>query len=59
MALMFRLLGVNIREHHWSTERDVAAAAAQRLRLVRLVPLTGPLGLFGQLYQVGHFVRAA
>lgn len=53
MVFMFRLLGTDIRAHHFSTERDVAAAARQVLQPVRLTPLRSRLG---PVYEVGHFV---
>lgn len=54
MVFMFRLLGTDIRAHHFSTERDVAAAAQALLTRVRVVPLRS---LAGQVYEVGHFVK--
>jgi len=42
MVLVFRLLGFNIREHHFSTEQDVSAATS----------------FLGAVYQVGHFIKA-
>ena len=61
MVLMFRLLGFNIREHHFSTEKDICAAAERYLDKVRVVqmrsPARGPWGLIGPVYEVGHFVK--
>ncbi|HLB74632.1 MAG TPA: class I SAM-dependent methyltransferase [Sedimentisphaerales bacterium] len=61
MVLMFRLLGFNIREHHFSTERDVCAAAERYFDKVRVVrmrsPARGPWGLLVAVYEVGHFVK--
>lgn len=54
MVLMFRLLGFNIREHHFSTEKDVCAAAERYLHKVRVVRMRS---LFGAVYEVGHFVK--
>jgi ubiquinone/menaquinone biosynthesis C-methylase UbiE len=54
MVLMFRLLGCNIREHHFSTEKDVAMAAHSALREVRLLQVQSALG---PVYEVGHFVK--
>lgn len=58
MTLMFRLLGYHIHEHHFSTEKDVAAAARNVLELVRLVQMRGIPPLFGPVYEVGHLVKA-
>jgi ubiquinone/menaquinone biosynthesis C-methylase UbiE len=57
MVLAFRLLGYNIREHHFSTEHDVrrtfeAVFSLRRLRVLKIKPT-----FLGNLYEVGHFVR--
>jgi hypothetical protein len=53
MVFAFRVLGYNIREHHFSTEKQVAEAAGKRMTKVRIRPLRG--GLAGAVYEVGHF----
>ena len=58
MALMFRLLGGNIREHHFSTEKDVFNAADSVLDKVRVIQMQSVPTLFGPVYEVGHFVKA-
>lgn len=55
MVLMFRLLGYDIREHHFSTEEDVAQAARQIFRQIRIVLMKS---LLGPVYEVGHFIKA-
>ena len=57
MVLMFRLLGCNIREHHFSTEKDVFNAADSVLDKVRLVQMQSVPALFGPVYEIGHFVK--
>ena len=57
MVFMFRLLGYNIREHHFSTERDVFDAANSILDEVRVVRMKSVPFLFGPVYEVGHFVK--
>jgi len=57
MVFLFRLLGYDIHEHHFSTEKDVAQAARSVLQEKRLVCYKGPWGLFGNLYEVGHFIK--
>jgi SAM-dependent methyltransferase len=57
MALMFRLMGCNIREHHFSTEKDVFNAANSVLDKVRVIQMQSTASLFGPVYEVGHFVR--
>jgi SAM-dependent methyltransferase len=57
MVWMFRALGHDIREQHFSTEQDIAAAAGQVLRRVRIRRMhSTPPGL-GAVYEVGHFMR--
>ena len=57
MVFMFRLLGTNIREHHFSTETDVREAAQEVFGLGNITSMRGPLGLFGRVYEVGEFVK--
>jgi ubiquinone/menaquinone biosynthesis C-methylase UbiE len=57
MVLAFRLLGYNIRDHHFSTEQDVRRAfeavfSLRRLRVLKIRP-----AFLGNLYEVGHFVK--
>lgn len=58
MVFLFKLLGTDIRTHHFSTEEDVRQAAEQTFGDGEITPLRGPLGLFGQVYQVGNFRKA-
>jgi ubiquinone/menaquinone biosynthesis C-methylase UbiE len=57
MVFMFRLLGFNIREHHFSTEKDVFNAANSVLDKVRIVRMRSVPAIFGSVYEVGHFVK--
>jgi len=57
MAFMFRVLGCNIRDHHFSTEKDIAAAAEKALRKVGIVEMHSTPPVFGAVYEVGHFVK--
>jgi SAM-dependent methyltransferase len=59
MVWMFRLLGSNIREQHFSTHSDVAQAAGVVLKPIRIVSMSSVPSLFGPVYQVGHFIKAA
>lgn len=59
MVFMFRVLGFDIREHHFSTEHDVAAAAAKELTMVRRVAMRATPAMFGQVYEVGHLAKPA
>jgi ubiquinone/menaquinone biosynthesis C-methylase UbiE len=53
MVFLFRMLGKNIREHHFSTERQVAEAAEKTFERVNLAQLRGAAA--GAVYEVGHF----
>jgi ubiquinone/menaquinone biosynthesis C-methylase UbiE len=57
MVFMFRVLGYNIREHHFSTEKDVRDAAGAAMTQVRIVRMKGAAGLAGAVYEVGHFTK--
>ncbi len=57
MVFMFRLLGTDIRQHHFSTETDVRMAAQEIFGPGKITSMRGPLGLFGKVYEVGEFVK--
>jgi ubiquinone/menaquinone biosynthesis C-methylase UbiE len=57
MHLAFRLLGYDIRQHHFSNEDQVRAAARQHFREVRLRVLRSLLMCGASVYEVGHFVK--
>jgi len=57
-VFMFRLLGFNIREHHFSTEKDVLAVAERVLNKVRVVQMQSVPSFLGAVYEVGHFTKA-
>ena len=57
MVFMFRRLGYDIREHHFSTERDVSAAAGQTMQKVRVIQMRSKPAIFGPVYEVGHFIK--
>jgi len=57
MLMIFRLLGYNIREHHFSTEKDILAAAMVILKKVRLVKMNSFFPMLGPIYEIGHFVK--
>ena len=58
MVFMFRLLGCDIRKHHFSTEKDVFNAAETFLEKVRVIQMASVPSLLGPVYQVGHFVKS-
>jgi ubiquinone/menaquinone biosynthesis C-methylase UbiE len=55
MTLMFSMLGVDIRDHHFSTEKDVHQAALQNFTLTHEKNLN--ILLFGTVYQIGHYCK--
>lgn len=57
MVFMFHMLGFDIRQHHFSTEKDVAQAAAQSLQTVCIRQMKSTPSIFGSVYEVGHFVK--
>ncbi len=57
MVVMFRVMGCKIREHHFSTEKDVQAAAESILEKVRVVRMYESPSFVGPVYEVGHFIK--
>jgi ubiquinone/menaquinone biosynthesis C-methylase UbiE len=57
MTLAFRLLGYNIRKHHFSNEREIAAAASKILQMKKVVQMPGIPSVFGPVYAVRHFIK--
>jgi ubiquinone/menaquinone biosynthesis C-methylase UbiE len=55
MVVAFRTFGYDIRQHHFSTERDVASAADAQLARVAIRHYAPFGGLFGALYEVGVY----
>jgi len=58
MVFMFRLLGTDIRQHHFSTEADVRKAAQEVFGQGKITTMRGPLELFGRVYEVGEYKKA-
>lgn len=58
MVFMFRRLGYDIRKAHFSTEKQIAAAAGQLFRREKIIQMKSTPPLFGAVYEVGHFVKA-
>lgn len=59
MVAMFALLGYNIRNYHFSTEKDVCAAAQKHFEQVRVIPMKSTPSFFGNVYEIGHFIKPA
>ena len=58
MTWTFRLMGVNIRNQHFSTEKDVYKAATRILIPIKLLKMESFLPFLGAVYEIGHFVKA-
>lgn len=59
MVFMFRLLGYDIRQHHFSTERDVEHAAEKTFQKVSVQAMKSIPSFFGAVYEIGHFTKPA
>lgn len=57
MVFMFRLLGYNIREHHFSTEREIMGAAEKILNKKAVNNMKAFPSFFGNVYEIGHFMK--
>lgn len=57
MVFLFRVMGVDIRQHHFSTHEQVRLAAQEIFGTGKVNNLTLGLGL-GSVYQVGNFQKA-
>lgn len=57
MVIMFRLLGHNIRDEHFSTEEDVYQAAKKKFSEVKRIKMRATPSFMGEIYHVGHFVK--
>jgi ubiquinone/menaquinone biosynthesis C-methylase UbiE len=56
MSFLYKLLGYNINEYHFSSEGDVDRAASSIFKKIRIKNLYAFPG-FIQLYQMGHFLK--
>jgi len=55
MVFVYRLLGYDIRKHHFSTEKDVCSSARRVFGDGKVVEMNS---LFGPIYEVGAYVKA-
>lgn len=58
MVFMFRLLGYNIREHHFSTEVEVMQANDKTFKKISVHAMKAFPSFFGNVYEIGHFTKA-
>ncbi len=58
MVVAFRLLGYDIRKHHFSSPSQVATAAGRHLQLVRHVHMKSAIPFLRPVYLVGHYAKS-
>ena len=57
MVFMFRMLGHNIRDEHFSTEKEIAAAAHKAFSKGHVVQMKSTPPIAGAVYEVGNFIK--
>lgn len=57
MVFMFRMLGHDIRDEHFSTEKEIAAAARKVFSKGRVVEMKSTPPIAGAVYTVGNFIK--
>jgi len=57
MVFMFRMLGHNIRDEHFSTEKEIAAAARKAFSTGHVVQMKSTPPIAGAVYEVGNFKK--
>lgn len=57
MVFMFRLLGHDIRDEHFSTEKEIAAAAHKIFSKGKVLEMKSTPPIAGTVYTVGNFVK--
>ena len=57
MVFMFRMLGHNIRDEHFSTEKEIAAAAHKAFSKGRVIQMKSTPPIAGAVYEVGNFIK--
>lgn len=57
MVFMFSLMGHNIREEHFSTEKEIAAAARRSFSNGHVVQMKSTPPVAGAVYEVGNFIK--
>ena len=58
MVFMFGMLGCKIRDHHFSTEKDISHTARRFLKKVSVRPMKAFPAFFGDIYEIGHFIKS-
>jgi len=57
MVFMFRMLGHNIRDEHFSTEKEIAAAAHKVFSKGKVIHMKSTPPIAGSVYTVGNFIK--
>ena len=57
MVFMFRMLGHNIRDEHFSTEKEIAAAAYKAFSKGKVIQMKSTPPIAGAVYTVGNFTK--
>lgn len=57
MVFMFRMLGHDIRDEHFSTEKEIAAAAYQVFSKGKIIEMKSTPPIAGTVYTIGNFIK--
>ena len=57
MNWAFRFMGHDVRQMHFSSETQIAAAAREHLQEEKLISMDSIPAFFGQVYEIGHFIK--
>lgn len=57
MVFMFRVLGYDIRDHHFSTENDISSTARQTFKEIAIKEVKPFPYVQGKIYEIGHFIK--
>ena len=57
MVFMFRMLGHNIRDEHFSTEKEIADAARRVFSKGHVIQMKSSPPIAGAVYEVGSFIK--
>ncbi|MBL8051612.1 MAG: class I SAM-dependent methyltransferase, partial [Anaerolineales bacterium] len=57
MVFMFKMLGHNIRDEHFSTEKEIATAAHKSFSKGKVIEMKSTPPIAGAVYTVGNFIK--
>jgi len=57
MVFMFRVLGHDIREEHFSTEKEIAEAARNAFSTGHVIQMKSTPPIAGAVYEIGNFIK--